>query len=202
MKSVADFDGLKSVADFVGVGVNNRESDLLSSNHHRLTSIYNFCINLWMHLCNSLSMPSSTFSWLIVLESWGSQLFYHLYREMFPVSSSKWKSLEVHHIKHPVVSASDSSGLPDLSFTRLQPTDQEFEGLKRNYFVWYVACEAAPDEEYSDIFLAACRSPLGINVVYAESSRLFAKRQVHPFFSQWKVGKSTQRIMFLRVTLA
>ncbi|GAB2302997.1 hypothetical protein Dimus_036987 [Dionaea muscipula] len=148
MKSVADFDGLKSVADFDGVGVNNCESDLSSSNHHRLTSIYNFCINLWMHLCNSLSMPSSTFSWLIVLESWGSQLFYHLYREMFPVSFSKWKSLEVHHIKHPVVSASDSSGLPDLSFTRLQPTDQEFEGLKRNYFVWYVACEAAPDEEY------------------------------------------------------
>ncbi|GAB2273025.1 hypothetical protein Dimus_007837 [Dionaea muscipula] len=67
---------------------------------------------------------------------------------MFPVSFSKWKSLEVHHIKHPVVSASDSSGLPDLSFTRLQPTDQEFEGLKRHYFVWYVACEAAPDEEY------------------------------------------------------
>ncbi|GAB2303752.1 hypothetical protein Dimus_037734, partial [Dionaea muscipula] len=74
------------------------------------------------------------------------------------VSFSKWKSLEVHHIKHPVVSANDSS--------------------------------AAPDEEYLDNFLSRAVSPLGINVVYAESSRLFAKRQVHPFFSQWKVGKS------------
>ncbi|GAB2270303.1 hypothetical protein Dimus_005205, partial [Dionaea muscipula] len=30
----------------------------------------------------------------------------------------------------------------------LQPTNQEYEGLKRHYFGWYVACEAALDEEY------------------------------------------------------
>ncbi|GAB2278684.1 hypothetical protein Dimus_013359 [Dionaea muscipula] len=83
----------------------------------------------------------------------GGVRFSPSFGEMFPVSFSKWKSLEVHrddghHIRHLAVSASDSSGLPDFSFTRLQPTDQEFDGLKRHYFGRYVACEAALDEEY------------------------------------------------------
>ncbi|GAB2286333.1 hypothetical protein Dimus_020749 [Dionaea muscipula] len=34
-----DFDGLKSAADFDGVGIDNRESDVSSSNHHHPTSI-------------------------------------------------------------------------------------------------------------------------------------------------------------------
>ncbi|GAB2231212.1 hypothetical protein Droror1_Dr00027501 [Drosera rotundifolia] len=73
--------------------------------------------------------------------------------ERFPISFSKWKSLEVHRdddrfVSHPAVSISDGPGLPQLSFNRLQPSDQEYAGQQRHYFGRYVAGEAVLDEEY------------------------------------------------------
>ncbi|GMH23939.1 hypothetical protein Nepgr_025782 [Nepenthes gracilis] len=73
--------------------------------------------------------------------------------ETFPVSSSRWKSLEVRHddgqcIRQPAVSTSDGMKLPELSFNRLQPSDQEYGELQRHNFGRFVAREAVLDEEY------------------------------------------------------
>ncbi|GAB4848159.1 hypothetical protein Ancab_002826 [Ancistrocladus abbreviatus] len=73
--------------------------------------------------------------------------------ETFPVSSSRWKSLEVHRddgqcIRHPAVSPSDNRGPHGLYFIRLQPTDEEYSELQRHNFGRYVAREAVLDEEY------------------------------------------------------
>ena len=74
-------------------------------------------------------------------------------RDTFPVSLSRWKKLEAHcdnseSIRHSAVSKSDSLRLPELSFNRLQLTDQEYCGLERRNFGRFVAREAVLDEEY------------------------------------------------------
>ncbi|CAL5354050.1 unnamed protein product [Camellia sinensis] len=73
--------------------------------------------------------------------------------ETFPVSNSRWKTLEVHcdnnqSIWQPAVSKNDSSKPPELSFNRLQLSDQEYNGLQRRNFGRFVAREAVLDEEY------------------------------------------------------
>ncbi|KAK2971924.1 hypothetical protein RJ640_011705, partial [Escallonia rubra] len=65
----------------------------------------------------------------------------------------RWKTLEVHcdsnqNIQHSPVSKSDSSKMPELSFDRLQLTDQEYCGFERRNFDRFVAREAVLDEEY------------------------------------------------------
>ncbi|GAB2286331.1 hypothetical protein Dimus_020748 [Dionaea muscipula] len=163
-----DFDGLKLVADFVGVGVNIRESDVSSSNHPRLTSICHMRRQLLHKLVDAFV-----------------QFFYRtrrgriLNREMFPVSFSKWKSLEIHRIGHPVVSANDSSAALDEEFWTTSWLRVEAHWESMSYMQSFFASNM-----YSALLclhFMACK---------LESSRIFAKRQVHPFFLQWKVGKS------------
>lgn len=74
-------------------------------------------------------------------------------REAFPASHSKWKTLDVHcdssqSIWQSAVSRSESSKLPELSFNRLQLSDEECIGLQRRNFGMFVAREAVLDEEY------------------------------------------------------
>lgn len=74
-------------------------------------------------------------------------------REAFPASHSKWKTLDVHcdsnqSIWQSAVSRSESSKLPELSFNRLQLSDEECIGLQRRNFGIFVAREAVLDEEY------------------------------------------------------
>ncbi|KAG5517272.1 hypothetical protein RHGRI_037881 [Rhododendron griersonianum] len=74
-------------------------------------------------------------------------------REAFPVSHSKWKTLDIHcdssqSIWQSAVSRSDSSKLSELSFNRLQLSDQECIGLQKRNFGMFVAREAVLDEEY------------------------------------------------------
>lgn len=74
-------------------------------------------------------------------------------REAFPVSHTKWKTLDVHcdssqSIWQSAVSRSDGSKLPELSFNRLQLSDQECIGLQKRNFGMFVAREAVLDEEY------------------------------------------------------
>ena len=101
--------------------------------------------------------------------------------------------------------------LPELSFNRLQPTDQECEELETHQFSRYNAREAVLDEEYwvslflflstflylvvyialfasmyfplplADSSLAPCRSPLGVYVVHEVRFYNFCK-QFMPFY--------------------
>ncbi|RVW90726.1 hypothetical protein CK203_046435 [Vitis vinifera] len=86
-------------------------------------------------------------------------------RETFSVSFSRWKKLEAHcnnseSIRHSAISKSDSSRLPELSFNRLQLTDEEYCGLQRRNFGRFVAREAVLDEEYwVDLSLSLSLSP-------------------------------------------
>ncbi|XP_017232341.1 GCN5-related N-acetyltransferase 6, chloroplastic [Daucus carota subsp. sativus] len=75
------------------------------------------------------------------------------YREDFPVSYCRWKTLEVQcgndqSIRQLAVSKGDNSKLPELIFNRLQLSDQEYCGLLRRNFGNFVAREAVLDEEY------------------------------------------------------
>ncbi|CAI9785790.1 unnamed protein product [Fraxinus pennsylvanica] len=74
-------------------------------------------------------------------------------RDAFPAQYYRWKNLEVHcnndkSIRHPALSKSESSKIPEISFNRLQLTDQECAGLQRRNFGRFVAREALLDEEY------------------------------------------------------
>ncbi|CAA2968352.1 Peptide alpha-N-acetyltransferase [Olea europaea subsp. europaea] len=74
-------------------------------------------------------------------------------RDTFPSQYYRWKNLEVHcnndqSIRHSSLSKSESSKMPELSFNRLQLTDQECAGLQRRNFGRFVAREALLDEEY------------------------------------------------------
>ncbi|XP_074294291.1 GCN5-related N-acetyltransferase 6, chloroplastic-like [Silene latifolia] len=73
--------------------------------------------------------------------------------ESFPTNLSRSKSLEVHcnngqSVQQAAASASDNLRLPELSFNRLQPTDQDCDGLLKRQFGRYLAREAFLDEEY------------------------------------------------------
>lgn len=73
--------------------------------------------------------------------------------ERVPNPTSRVKSLEVHcnngqKLQKPAVSSIANLRLPGLSFDRLQPTDQECEGLETHHFSRYIAREAVLDEEY------------------------------------------------------
>lgn len=74
-------------------------------------------------------------------------------RETFPTQYYRWKHLEVHcnndqNIRNLGLSKNETSKLPELSFDRLQLTDQECTGLQRRNFGRYVARGAILDEEY------------------------------------------------------
>ncbi|XP_047321660.1 uncharacterized protein LOC124925641 [Impatiens glandulifera] len=80
-------------------------------------------------------------------------LVLNMFREVTPGSTYRWKSLEVHsdnnqNIRMPAVSKQDSSKPIELSFNRLQLTDQECYGLQKRSFGRFVAREAVLDEEY------------------------------------------------------
>lgn len=77
-----------------------------------------------------------------------------LHRETLHVSYDRWKNLEVHcnndqSIHHSPLSKSETTKhkLPELSFNRLQPTEEHC-GLKKHSFGRFVAREAMLDEEY------------------------------------------------------
>ncbi|GFP97078.1 hypothetical protein PHJA_001851900 [Phtheirospermum japonicum] len=74
-------------------------------------------------------------------------------RETFPSQYYRWKNLEVHcnndqSVRHLDLSKNEGSKLPELSFDRLQLTDQECTGLQRRNFGRFVAREAILDEEF------------------------------------------------------
>lgn len=74
-------------------------------------------------------------------------------RETFPTQYYRWKNLEVHcdddeSTRHLPLSKNENSKLSELSFDRLQLTDQECTGLRRRNFGRFVAREAIQDEEY------------------------------------------------------
>ncbi|XP_057483226.1 GCN5-related N-acetyltransferase 6, chloroplastic-like isoform X2 [Actinidia eriantha] len=95
-------------------------------------------------------------------------------RENFPISHGRWKNLEFHCDNsqcswQSAVSRSDSSKPPELSFNRLQLTDEECSGLQRRNFGRFIAREAVLDEEYwVDSSMVASRSSLGIFIIYEE----------------------------------
>ncbi|CAH9094410.1 unnamed protein product [Cuscuta epithymum] len=75
-------------------------------------------------------------------------------RETLHVSFDRWKNLEVHcnddqNIRHSHLFKSEitKNKLPELSFNRLQPTE-EYSGLRKRSFGRFVAREAMLDEEY------------------------------------------------------
>ncbi|CAO2831115.1 unnamed protein product [Amaranthus hypochondriacus] len=70
-------------------------------------------------------------------------------------SYPRWKSLELHcsndqstQLSYVSTSDSQSQRLPELSFNRLQPTEEEVDGLQRRHFGRFLAREAVLDEEY------------------------------------------------------
>ncbi|PIN16918.1 Peptide alpha-N-acetyltransferase [Handroanthus impetiginosus] len=74
-------------------------------------------------------------------------------RETFPAQYDRWKNLEVHcnddqSIRHSGFSKKEGSKLPELSFDRLQLTEQEYSGFQRRTFGHFVARQAILDEEY------------------------------------------------------
>lgn len=83
----------------------------------------------------------------------GSLLIVDLYRENFPISYTRCRNLETHwdntqSIRHPAVSTNDDSKQPELIFTRLQLSDEEYLGMQRRSFGSYIAREAVLNEEY------------------------------------------------------
>lgn len=76
------------------------------------------------------------------------------FRETCPVLYRRLKAIEVqcndssHSIHQSPVSDSSSSRLPELSFDRLQPSEQELCGQQRRFFGRFVARGAVVDEEY------------------------------------------------------
>ncbi|KAK9670038.1 hypothetical protein RND81_13G172500 [Saponaria officinalis] len=73
--------------------------------------------------------------------------------EGFPTTLARYKSLEVQcnngqSVKYSAVSTNDNLKLPEFSFNRLQPSDQECDGLLKHHFGRYLAREAFLDEEY------------------------------------------------------
>ncbi|CAI9106115.1 OLC1v1005183C1 [Oldenlandia corymbosa var. corymbosa] len=73
-------------------------------------------------------------------------------RDTFPTSHCGWKHLEVHsndhqRVRHLPLPKVESPKGPELSFIRLQPTDQETAGLYMRKFGRFVAREALLDEE-------------------------------------------------------
>ncbi|KAF5930235.1 hypothetical protein HYC85_031108 [Camellia sinensis] len=98
----------------------------------------------------------------------------------------RWKTLEVHcdnnqSIWQPAVSKNDSSKPPELSFNRLQLSDQEYNGLQRRNFGRFVAREAVLDEEYwVDSSMASSRSSLGIFIMHVDSyKRKYAEQEFY-----------------------
>ena len=75
-------------------------------------------------------------------------------RENFPISYTRCRTLESHwdntqSIRHPAVSSNDDSKQPpELIFTRLQLSDDEYLGMQRRSFGSYLAREAVLNEEY------------------------------------------------------
>lgn len=75
------------------------------------------------------------------------------FRETFPPSHARWKTLEVHcnsdqSVWQQAVSRRESSKHPELSFNRLQLSEKECSELQKRSFGRFVAREARLDEEY------------------------------------------------------
>ncbi|KAK1294073.1 hypothetical protein QJS10_CPA16g01226 [Acorus calamus] len=74
--------------------------------------------------------------------------------EKFPVSRGRWKFVEVQckdaspNLSHSITSGNDESKHPELSFDRLQPSEEELCEGPRRAFGNYVARSALLDEEY------------------------------------------------------
>ncbi|XP_057955050.1 GCN5-related N-acetyltransferase 6, chloroplastic-like [Malania oleifera] len=105
------------------------------------TFVPQFRVRLMPQIAHALSKRTQGFT---VKSSFG---------ETFPVLHSRCKTLEVHcdnnqSVRQSAVSNSDSTRLPELSFNRLQLSDQEYCGLQRRNFGRYIAREAVLDEEY------------------------------------------------------
>ncbi|KAK1318983.1 hypothetical protein QJS10_CPB04g00537 [Acorus calamus] len=97
-------------------------------------------------------------------------------REKFPVSRGRWKFVEVQckdaspNLWHSITSGNDESKHPELSFDRLQPSEEELCEGPRRAFGNYVARSALLDEEYwTAAYLRAeghCESALYVRSVY------------------------------------
>ncbi|KAI3795086.1 hypothetical protein L1987_37730 [Smallanthus sonchifolius] len=82
-----------------------------------------------------------------------SLLVVDLYRENFPISYTRCRTLETHwdntqSIRHLVFPSNDDSKQPGLIFNRLQLSDEECIDMKRCSFGRYIAREALLNEEY------------------------------------------------------
>ncbi|KAL4578538.1 hypothetical protein LXL04_014662 [Taraxacum kok-saghyz] len=82
-----------------------------------------------------------------------SLLVVNLFRENFPISYTRCRTLESHwdntqSIRHPAVSSNDDSKVPELIFNRLQLSDEEYVDMQRRSFGHYIAREAVLNEEY------------------------------------------------------
>ncbi|XP_071736275.1 GCN5-related N-acetyltransferase 6, chloroplastic-like isoform X2 [Rutidosis leptorrhynchoides] len=77
----------------------------------------------------------------------------NLFRENYPISYTRCKTLETHwddtqSIRHTVVSGNDESKHPELIFNRLQVSDEEYIDMHKRSFGRYIAREAVLNEEY------------------------------------------------------
>lgn len=82
-----------------------------------------------------------------------SLLVVSLFRENFPISYTRCRTLDSHwdntqSIRQPAVSSHDDSKVPELIFTRVQLSDEEYVGMQRRSFGQYNAREAVLNEEY------------------------------------------------------
>ncbi|KAL3621940.1 hypothetical protein CASFOL_034136 [Castilleja foliolosa] len=120
-------------------------------------------------------------------------------RETFPYQYYRWKNLEVHcnndqSVRHLDISKNEGSKLSELSFDRLQLTDQECTGLQRRNFGRFVAREAILDEEFwilvsmsdfamADSSLAPSRSPSGIVILHEHADSYKRKYAEEEFYA-------------------
>ncbi|KAL8527353.1 hypothetical protein ACS0TY_005281 [Phlomoides rotata] len=99
------------------------------------------------------NVPDTQFTWLPSTKRDSLLVVGMFTREPFPAQFYRLKNLEVHcnneqSIQHLALSNNKGPNPPELSFDRLQLTDQECTGLQRRNFGRFVAREAILDEEY------------------------------------------------------
>lgn len=127
---------------------------VLFNPEHRLLKLLNKFYNLYgLLMFSSFISVMSTFGDFISVFDMIFKCHPFPFRESFSNSCSRWKSLEVHcnnsqSTEQSAASTSDSQRLPELSFNRLQPSDNDCDGLLRRLFGRFLAREAVLDEEY------------------------------------------------------
>lgn len=115
------------------------------------------------------------------------------FREDFPVSYCRWKTLVVQcgndqSIRQLAVSKGDNSKLPELMFNRLQLSDQEYSGLLRRNFGNFVAREAVLDEEYWVCFPPHLYTLVHLHIFFLLFKNALVKLLVYCLSLAWQVA--------------